>query len=170
MTIVEFARVFLEPVSVGVVITDAQPRLPGPTILYVNQAFGRLTGRDVKEIVGRTPRFMQGRETRRVSLDAFARALLAGERFHGYLTNYRGNGEKYRVEIDCRPLRGPSGTIDYFVSFEREVTRRIGRPASGVTGRYEPTSVSNDQLSEPLLAIGAFQQDISYVTGAINIG
>lgn len=156
MLITEFARAFLEATPVGVVITDAQPRLPGPTILYANPAFGRLTGRSVPEIIGLTPRFMQGRETRRASLDAFARALEAGERFHGYLTNYRGDGEKYRAEIDCRPMRDPQGIICCFVSFEREVTRRIGRPAHGITGRYDPISVSNELLTEPLISMGVF--------------
>ena len=61
------------------------------------------------------------------------------------------------MEIDCRPLRGPGGTVDYFISFEREVTRRLGRPASGMTGRYEPISVSNNLLTQSMLAIGIFQ-------------
>lgn len=160
MTLVEFARVFLETALVGVVVTDASPHAPGPTILYANAAFGALTGRQAAEIVGLTPRFMQGRETRRASLDAFARALAAGERYHGYLTNYRSDGGKYRVEIDCRPLRGPNGAVDYFIAFEREVTRRIGRPAGGATGRYEATSVSNHLLTNPLLGLGVFQHDL----------
>jgi PAS domain S-box-containing protein len=156
MNVIELARAFLHDAPVAVVITDAQPSKPGPSILYANPAFGKLTGRDASELIGLTPRFMQGRETRRSSLDDFARSLLAGERFHGYLTNYRGDGTKYRVEIDCRPFRSPDGTIEYFVSFEREVVRRVGRPGSGFAGRYEPISISNDVLTGPFRALGAF--------------
>lgn len=156
MNVIELARAFLHETSVGVVITDAQPCKPGPIILYANSAFGALTGRDVNELIGLTPRFMQGRETRRSSLDDFARSLLAGERFHGYLTNYRGDGSKYRVEIDCRPIRGRDGRVEYFMSFEREVVRRVGRPAPGFAGRYEPLTVSNDLLTGPIRALGAF--------------
>ena len=156
MTIVELARAFLHDASVGVVVTDAQPSQPGPVILYANPAFGVLTGRNADELVGLTPRFMQGRETRRSSLDDFGRALAAGERFHGYLTNYRGDGTKYRVEIDCRPLRGSDGRIEHFMSFEREVVRRLGRPASGPAGRYEPVSVSNELLNGALRALAVF--------------
>ena len=156
MNIIELARAFLHDAPIGIVITDAQPVKPGPVILYANSAFGTLTGRDVNELIGLTPRFMQGRETRRSSLDDFARALVAGERYHGYLTNYRGDGSKYRVEIDCRPLRGSDGRIEHFMSFEREVVRRVGRPASGSAGRYEPISVSNDLLTDPLRSLGAF--------------
>ena len=156
MTVVEFIRAFLHDAPVGVVVTTPEPERPGPTILYANPAFGRLTGRDCAEIIGLSPRFMQGKQTRRASLDAFHRALTRGERFHGYLTNYRGDGTKYRVEIDCRPCRDADGQVFAFISFEREVSRRIGRPAIGHAGRYEPTSVSNVALTGPLLALSIF--------------
>jgi PAS domain S-box-containing protein len=159
MTIVEFLRAFVADASIAVVITDAQPRRPGPIILYANAAFGQLTGRAPNDVVGLSPRFMQGRETRRPVLDTFAAALAAGERFHGYLTNYRADGSKYRVEIDCRPLRGPSGQVEHFVSFEREVVRRMGRPAFGLAGRYEPATTSNHSLTDAFRDMGVFLSD-----------
>lgn len=164
MTVIEFARAFLERAPVGVVITDARVQLPGPTIVYANAAFGTLTGRSLQEIIGLTPRFMQGRETRRLLLDKFAQALVAGERYHGYLTNYRASGEKYLVEIDCRPLRNEQGEVAYFLAFEREVTRRIGRPASGASGRYDPVIVSNDQLGSEFTALNVFSTAKSVVS------
>ncbi|MCJ2101992.1 PAS domain-containing protein, partial [Methylobacterium sp. E-046] len=120
---------------------------PGPTILYANAAFGQLVGRDLFDIVGQTPRFMQVKETLRETLDAFHLALASGEGFHGYLTNYHAAGSKYRAEINCRPLRAIVGRIEIFVSFEREVVRRIGRPAVSAAGRYEPVATSNDPLT-----------------------
>lgn len=156
VTIVEFARAFLADAPVGVVLTDAQPEHPGPTILYANAAFGRLVGREPREIIGLSPRFMQGRETRRATLDAFHRAVAAGERFHGYLTNYRGDGTKYRAEIDCHPLHSDAGVLSHFVAFEREVVRRRGRPAVGMAGRYEPSGQSNEALTPALRLLGAF--------------
>src|ERR1700709_2515292 len=111
MTAFELIRALAQDATVGVVVTDAMIEAPGPTILYANPAFARLVGRDPDDIVGQSPRFMQGKETRRTALDAFHRALAAGERFHGYLTNYRPDGAKYRIEIDCRPLRAATGRI-----------------------------------------------------------
>ncbi|WP_289015468.1 PAS domain-containing protein [uncultured Methylobacterium sp.] len=157
MTIVELVRAFTQDAPVAVVLTDSTVNSPGPTILYANPAFGQLTGRDHHEVVGLSPRFMQGRETRRPRLDAFRRALAAGQRFHGFLTNYRGDGTKYLVEIDCRTLRDDAGTIQHFLAFEREVVRRIGRPASGAAGRYESVGLSNDSLSDSLRAVSVFQ-------------
>lgn len=156
MTAFEIIRALAHDATVGVIITDTTTLSPGPIILYANEAFGRLVGRDLPDIMGRNPRIMQGKETRRSTLDVFHRGLTVGERFHGYLTNYREDGTKYRVEIDCRPLRAADGRIENFVAFEREVTRRIGRPSS-VAGRYEPANVSNDMLSGRLHGLGLFK-------------
>ncbi|MCJ2091748.1 PAS domain-containing protein [Methylobacterium sp. J-072] len=156
MTIVEIIRAFGRDLPVGIVITDASIERPGPTIVYANSAFGHLVGRDLNEIIGQTPRFMQGKETRRATLDAFHHALRVGERFHGFLTNYRADGTKYRAEIDCRPLSNVPGKVEGFIAFEREVVRRIGRPFETHGGRYEAVSTSNDLLGDALRGLGVF--------------
>lgn len=158
MMVLDLIRAFAEDAPVGIVVTDVAIDPPGPIIRYANPAFSCLVGRDLDEIVGQSPRFMQGKETRRETLDTFRRALAAGERFHGYITNYRGDGTKYRAEIDCRPFRDASGRIENFVAFEREVIRRLGRPASGAAGRYEPVSAGGDPLTGALQALSVFEK------------
>ncbi|MGH1573811.1 PAS domain-containing protein [Methylobacterium sp. P31] len=157
MTAFELIRALAHDAAVGIVITDPVLDAPGPTILYANPAFGRLVGRDPNDLVGQSPRFMQGKETRQTVLDAFRHALAKGERFHGYLTNYRADGTKYRAEIDCRPLRAADGRIENFVAFEREVVRRIGRPAGSAAGRYEPAGESSGALTDALRMLAVFE-------------
>jgi PAS domain S-box-containing protein len=158
MTPLELIKALAHDASVGVLVTDTQIAAPGPGILYANAAFCDLVGRAPAEVLGLSPRFMQGRETRRSTLDAFALALRAGERFHGYLTNYRADGGKYVAEIDCRPLHDTGGTVTHFVAFEREVARRRGRPLLGVGGRFEPLSASNASLTSALRALSVFER------------
>ncbi|MCJ2061152.1 PAS domain-containing protein [Methylobacterium sp. J-088] len=160
MTILDLIRALAEDAPIGIVVTDTMIDAPGPTIHYANPAFARLVGRSLETVIGQSPRFMQGKETREEILDTFKRALASGNRFHGYLTNYRGDGTKYRVEIDCRPLYSVSGEIEGFISFEREVIRRVGRPASGVAGRYEPISASGDALTSALRTLSVFEEMI----------
>lgn len=158
MTAFDLIRALAHDAAIGIVVTNTMVDPSGPTILYANAAFGRLVGRNLRDIVGQTPRFMQGKETRRETLDTFHRALASGERFHGYLANYRADGTKYRAEIDCRPLRSADGRIEHFVAFEREVRRRLGRPAGSAAGRYEPVVVSNDALNDALRSLNVFEQ------------
>lgn len=157
MTVVELIQAFGRDSPVGILVTDACFAPPGPIIQYANAALGQLVGRDPAEIVGQSPRFMHGKETRRTTLDAFHRALQAGERFHGYLTNYRADGTKYQAEIDCRPLCNASGVVEHFVAFEREVVRRVGRPIAGLGGRYQLLSVSNTSLTGALQLLAIFE-------------
>lgn len=156
MTIIELLSVFAEEAPVAVLATDTLLEEPGPRVVYANAAFGALTGHDPQAILGRSPRFMQGRETRRPALDAFGAALAAGRRFHGYLANYRRDGSRYLVEIDCRPVREGEGPIRHYVAFQREVARRRGRPAGKSFARYEPLTVTDEALPAPLRAFGIF--------------
>ena len=157
MNALELIRALAHDAAVGIVVTDALIEAPGPTILYANPAFERLVGRDLDGIVGRSPRFMQGKETRQATVDAFRRAMAAGERFHGYLNNYRADGTKYRAKLNCLPFRAADGRIEHFVAFEREVIRRVGRPAVSAAGRYEPASASNDLLTGALRNLAIFE-------------
>jgi PAS domain S-box-containing protein len=53
-----------------ILVTAAGPLdEPGPRIVYVNDAFTRLTGYSREEAIGRSPRFLQGPATDRRTLD-----------------------------------------------------------------------------------------------------
>ncbi|MCJ2068537.1 hypothetical protein MKK75_06915 [Methylobacterium sp. J-030] len=59
--------------------------------------------------------------------------------------------------IDCRPLRAADGCVENFVAFEREVIRRIGRPAIISAGHYEQTDISNHLLTGTLRALAVLE-------------
>ena len=138
MTLEELVRAFAETSPIAVCLTDADLERPGPTVRYVNPAFCAMTAFAADELVGRSPRLLQGKGTNALILRKCSRALKAGEGFHGYLTNYRKSGEDYICEIDVRPVAGDDGRPRFFIAFEREVRRRRGRPAADPGSRYEP--------------------------------
>ena len=156
MTALELLRALTHNTAV-VVVTDAMIDLPGSTILYANAAFGRLVTRDPDEILKLSPRLMQGKQRRRSQRDAYRQTLTVGERFHGSPTDDHGDGTKYRVEIGRQALRGADGRVENFVSFEREVARRIGRPVTSADGRHEPTSVGEDAFAGTMRGLAVFQ-------------
>lgn len=50
----------------AVLVTEAWPTdEPGPKIVYANESFSRMTGYTTEEIVGKTPRILQGLGTDR---------------------------------------------------------------------------------------------------------
>ncbi|KQQ19501.1 histidine kinase [Methylobacterium sp. Leaf122] len=140
MTIAELVRLFAEPLGVAVVLTDCDLERPGPTILYANPAFARMSGYAAAEVLGSSPRVLQGPGTNQQATRLVARTLSGGGRFHGVLENYRKDGEAYLCEIDVRPICGAEGRPVAFIAFEREVVRRRGRPSQGAAGRYRPVT------------------------------
>ena len=109
----------------SVVITTAELDPPGPTIVYVNDAFCRTTGYSREELIGATPRILQGPRTDRTELDRLRANLEAGERFEGSTINYRKDGSPYLVRWNISPLREAEGAINYFVSVQRDTTHEV---------------------------------------------
>lgn len=150
MELADLVRLFADSLNLAVVLTDVDLERPGPTVLYANPAFARLSGYAPVEIVGGTPRILQGPDTNREATRHLPRLLRAEGRFLGCLRNYRRNGEEYLCEIDVRPILGRDGVPQAFIAFEREVVRRRGRPTKGGTRRYCPTV----QILSPVVDTG----------------
>lgn len=151
MNILDLIRLFAEPLTMAVVMTDIDLERPGPTILYANPAFTGMSGYTAAEVLGATPRLLQGPKTKTQQTRLIARRLRAEGRFHGVLQNYRKSGEAYLCEIDVRPVLDRGSQPLAYLAFEREVARRRGRPSSDPHGRYRPITVDAVDLS----ALGA---------------
>ena len=109
-----------------VIITtaDALDEPEGPRIAYVNDAFERVTGYTKSEVIGRTPRILQGPETNRAQLDRIRQALLNREAVRCELLNYSKAGQSYWLELDITPLFDDKGHCTHFVAVERDITAR----------------------------------------------
>jgi len=109
----------------AVLITEATPLdEPGPRIVCANEAFEEMTGYCEEEILGKTPRILQGPETERSVLDSLRAALTAEEEWEGETINYRKDGTPYRVQWTIAPVRGTEREIEYWVSVQRDVTEK----------------------------------------------
>lgn len=108
-----------------VLITEAEPiDEPGPRILYVNDAFVRRTGYTREEILGRSPRFLQGKNTQRDVLDRIRSALRAFRPVREEIINYTKSGEEFWLEIDIVPVADADGKFTHSVAIERDITER----------------------------------------------
>jgi PAS domain S-box-containing protein len=111
-----------------VLITEADPlNEPGPRIQFVNEAFERLAGYSRGEVIGKTPRLLQGPKTDRAELARMKGALSKGESVRAEIINYSKGGAEYWIEMDIVPILSPSGVATHFVAIERDITERRKR-------------------------------------------
>ncbi len=109
----------------AVLITEAEPiEEPGPRILYVNPAFTRMTGYTLEEVVGKTPRILQGQKTDRASLDRIRTALKTWQPLRVDTINYRKDGTEFWVEMSIVPIADENGEFTHWVSVHRDISDR----------------------------------------------
>ncbi len=108
-----------------VLITEAEPvDEPGPRIVFVNDAFVKHTGYTRDEVIGRSPRFLQGPDSDRATLDRIRAAIKAGRPIKEELINYKKDGTPCCLEIDIVPISGPAEKPAHFVAIQRDITAR----------------------------------------------
>ncbi|WP_168193996.1 two-component regulator propeller domain-containing protein [Pontibacter sp. SGAir0037] len=108
----------------SVVITEAQLDKPGPKIIYVNDAFTRMTGYLKEELIGKTPRMMQGENTDKAELEKLKEALEEGKSCEFEIVNYQKSGREYYAHISVSPVTNHQGVITHFIAIQRDVTER----------------------------------------------
>jgi PAS domain S-box-containing protein len=120
----------VEHVGDIILVTEACPLdEPGPRIIYVNDAFRRITGYTEEETLGRTPRMLQGPRTQRSELDRIRAALSAWLPVRAELINYTKSGEEFWVEIDIFPIRRGEERPSQWVSIQRNIGERKEKDA-----------------------------------------
>ena len=115
----------LEETSSPVCITTADLDAPGPAIVYVNPAYSQMTRRDRADVIGRSPRIMQGPLTDRAVLDRLRDDLVAGRHFSGATINYRADGEPFHIAWSIDAVLDEHGVATHYVATQRDVTADV---------------------------------------------
>ena len=108
----------------SILITELDLEDPGPKIVYVNDGFTKMTGYSREEVIGKTPRILQGEKTDRAVLDKLKQRLKDGKPFFGHTVNYRKDGTEFINQWDIHPLTNEKGEITHWVSYQHDITER----------------------------------------------
>ena len=108
-----------------ILITEAEPvDLPGPRVVYINEAFARMTGYAPADIIGKTPRLLQGPDTSPETRQFIREKLKAWEGFRAELLNYKKDGTPFWVELNVQPVADERGWYTHWIAVQRETTER----------------------------------------------
>ena len=132
------------------------PHIENNPIVYVNQAFTRVTGYARSASIGRNCRFLQGEETNKTDVDKLRTAIANEESCTVDIVNYRANGERFMNRLIVTPLSDDLGNTTYFMGIQKELSQ------SDINGRAEEV---NAQLMEIQNRV---KSDLSMIIGMIR--
>jgi len=107
----------------SIIVTEPDLEPPGPRIVYVNRCFTEMTGYQPEEVVGRSPRFLQGPRSDRAVIKYLGRRLRAGQSFFGEIINYRKDGTPFYLQWRIVPVHDEQGRIINWVAVQHDISR-----------------------------------------------
>lgn len=134
---------------------------PDGVLVYVNNAFTKMTGYEKEECVGQHTRiFKSGFQSESVYRDLWS-TITAGYIWHGELINCRKDGTQFTEEMRIVPLFGNDRQIIGYLAIKEDVTRRR---AAQKAQRFLASLVEN--LQEGVFAISLEQNVLAWNRGA----
>ncbi len=145
----------------SIVITEAEPLdLPGPRILFCNNAFTEATGYSAEEVIGKTPRILQGPGTDPAARAQLRAAFAAWQPITIEMLNYRKDGGEFWVELSIVPVANEDGWFTHWISVQRDVTER--RMAAELSARVRLAEVENEVLAGEIRERKRMEEELRY--------
>lgn len=95
----------------------------GQSIIYVNEAFTRMSGYNKYELIGASPRISQGPETDIHEIRRLKEAIENKVPCEIEVINYTKQGKEYWVSQSNAPIADATGTVTHWISIQRDITQ-----------------------------------------------
>jgi PAS domain S-box-containing protein len=132
----------LEAAANAIVIADRDG-----TITWTNPAFTLLTGYTREEVVGQNTRVLKSGRHGPTFYEQMWSTILAGQVWHGEVTNRRKDGSEYTEEMTITPVNGADDTLSHFVAVKQDVTARR-HAADALDAAMQAAEAANHAKSE----------------------
>lgn len=96
----------------------------GPKIIYVNEAFTKMTGYKASEIIGKTTKILHGPNTDHEELKKMNKAIEKWESCEITIVNYKKNGEEFWNNFKISPVADDKGIYTHWIAIQRDVTEQ----------------------------------------------
>ena len=151
-------EVCIDHLNDAIVITEAEPiNNPGPRIVWANRVFYERNGYSPNEIIGQTPRILQGPKSDRAAIKRIRVALEKWQSIRVEVLNYRKDRSTYWNELEIVPVANEKGWYTHWVSVQRDITeRKLIEEQLHQLAFYDPLTklpnrrLLNDRLSQAI--------------------
>ena len=117
--------ILLESMTQSILITTPELDFPGPYIIYVNKAFEKMTGWSREEIVGKTPRILQGSNTDQSIFQNLRSIIEKGQVWEGTTINYKKDGTEFHMEWSIAPVFDRNGILEQLLAVQTDITEKV---------------------------------------------
>lgn len=94
----------------------------GNKIIFVNNAFCKMTGYSLTEIIGKSQNMLEGANTDKNELKRLGECLKNFEPCKMEVINYKKNGEEFWSNISFSPITDNKGNYTHWIGIKRDVT------------------------------------------------
>ncbi|MCX2485392.1 PAS domain S-box protein [Pedobacter sp. MR2016-24] len=95
----------------------------GQSIIYVNEAFTKMSGYTKHELIGASPRISQGPETDINEIRKLKSAIENKVPCEIEVINYTKQGKEYWVSQSSAPIADSNGLVTHWISIQRDITQ-----------------------------------------------
>ncbi len=106
----------------AVIVTTPDLDPSGPRVVYVNEAFTRMSGYASAEVVGKVRHLVDGAEPAHEALARLGSELKHDQLARGRAVRYRKDGSGYLVECQTVPLLDGDGAVHHWITICRDMT------------------------------------------------
>lgn len=94
-------------------------------LLYVNEAFERLTGYTEDDILYQDCRFLQGEDREQEARKTIRAAIEANQPCRVRIRNYHKDGTPFWNELSITPILNEEDGITYYIGVQKDVSREV---------------------------------------------
>jgi PAS domain S-box-containing protein len=117
-----------------IIVAEIDPKAgPGFRIIYANEAFSRIFGYAAEEMLGRSPRMLQGPETCAETIEEISNVIHRGMTIRRRILNYTKAQQPVWIGVSIVPLDSPDGKVRrYRARYHRRCRARASPCGDGV--------------------------------------
>jgi len=123
---IQFFKSALDDIADCCLITLAEPLdTPGPLIIYANKASISATGYTNQELMGKSPRLFQSKDSDITTLKDFGNSLRLWRQSSMEILNQRKDNSKHWVELKACPSAMNGDLFTHWISIQRDTSQRV---------------------------------------------